>query len=73
MYQDFLSVLEISLGQGIGFENNTTGICNIISGTSLGATANDIVKTTTPHQNMGIMAKPTLWLWGKTSGDKKSR
>lgn len=73
MYQDFLSVLEISLGQGIGFDNNTTGICNIISGTSLGATVNDIVKTTTPHRSMGIMAKPTLWLWGKTSGDKKSR
>lgn len=44
MYQDFLSVSEISLGQGIGFENNTTGICNIISGTSLGANANDKVK-----------------------------
>lgn len=73
MYQDFLSVSEISLEQGNGFENNTTGICNIISGTSLGATANDIVKTVTPHRSMGIMAKFTLWLWGKTSGDKKSR
>lgn len=44
MYQDFLSLSEISLEQGNGFKNNTTGICNIISGTSLGATANDKVK-----------------------------
>lgn len=66
-----LSVSEISLGQGIGFENNTTGICNINSGTSLGVTANNIVKTVIPHRSTGIMAKLLYDYEEKQVGTKK--